>query len=123
MEGHSGVKNAVSNLLRLPSLKPPFYRDKNLFVSLRDRLVILDSQILTLTCMEYRVLALLVEHAGEIVPRPTLALWVWGRVLGPRSNMLDKHIRGLRRKFGVYADQYIETVIGVGYRFRLATRA
>jgi DNA-binding response OmpR family regulator len=60
----------------------------------------------------------LVEHAGVVVTRPILALWVWGRVLGPRSNMLDKHIRGLRRKLGVYADYYTETVIGVGYRFR-----
>jgi DNA-binding response OmpR family regulator len=32
--------------------------------------------------------------------------------------MLDKHIRGLRRKLGIYADHYLETVIGVGYRFR-----
>ena len=71
-----------------------------------------------MTRMQYRLLALLVERAAEIVPRPTLALWAWGRVLGPRSNMLDKHIRGLRRKLGIYADHYLETVIGVGYRFR-----
>jgi len=37
------------------------------FVSWKSRL---DSQILTLTRMEYRLLALLVEHAGEVVPRP-----------------------------------------------------
>ena len=96
----------------------PFYRDDHLFVDLRQRLVILDGETVRLTPMQYRLLALLVEHAGEIVPRPTLALWVWGRVLGPRSNMLDKHIRGLRRKLGVYADQYLETVYGTGYRFR-----
>jgi DNA-binding response OmpR family regulator len=95
-----------------------FYRDDYLFVDLRQRRVILAGEAVRLTPMQYRLFALLVEHAGEIVPRPTLALWVWGRVLAPRSNMLDKHIRGLRGKLGVYADQYIETVIGVGYRFR-----
>jgi DNA-binding response OmpR family regulator len=96
----------------------PFYRDAHLFVDLRQQVVLLDSEAVRLTPMQYRMLALLVEHAGEIVPRPTLALWVSGRVLGPRSNMLDKHIRGLRRKLGVYADQYTETVHGTGYRFR-----
>ena len=96
----------------------PSYRDTHLYVDLRQQLVILDGEPVRLTRMKYRLLALLVERAGEIVPRPTLALWAWGRVLGPRSNMLDKHIRGLRRKLGVYADHYIETAIGVGYRFR-----
>jgi DNA-binding response OmpR family regulator len=78
----------------------------------------LDSQLPPLSRIEHRLLALLVEHAGEVVPRPTLALLVWGRVLGPRSHMLDKHIHGVRRRLGVYADRYIETVFGTGYRFR-----
>jgi hypothetical protein len=43
MEGQSGVQNAASNLLCLPPLNKAFYRDEHLFVSLRDRLVILDS--------------------------------------------------------------------------------
>jgi two-component system phosphate regulon response regulator PhoB len=102
----------------LPSLDQSFYRDEHLFVDLCQPVVILDCETVRLTPMQYRLLAVLVEHAGVVVPRPTLALWVWGRELGPRSNMLDKHIRGLRRKLGVYADQYLETVIGVGYRFR-----
>jgi DNA-binding response OmpR family regulator len=95
--------------LRLPPLKPPFYRDEHLFVSLRDRLVILDSKILTLTPMEYGLLALLVQHAGEIVPRPDLLM------LTP---MVDTHLWRLRRKLGIYFDRHIETVLGVGYRFR-----
>jgi DNA-binding response OmpR family regulator len=80
-------------------------------VSLRDRLVILDSQILTLTRMEYRVLALLVEHAGEIVPRP---------ILLKLTGTVDLQLWRLRRKLARYRDHYIETVVGVGYRFRPA---
>jgi DNA-binding response OmpR family regulator len=59
--------------------------------------------------MEYHLLALLVEHAGEIVPRPTLLM------LTPT---MDVHLWRLRKKLGIYADHYIETVVGVGYRFR-----
>jgi hypothetical protein len=28
------------------------------------------------------------------------------------------HIRRLRKKLGGYADQYIETIFGIGYRFQ-----
>ena len=59
--------------------------------------------------MEYRLLAVLVEHAGEVVPRPILL-----RLTGP----VDVHLWRLRKKLGIYAEQYIETVIGAGYRFR-----
>jgi hypothetical protein len=70
VQGQSRVQYVPLSVLRFLSLKPPLYRGQRLFVCLRDRLVILDSQILTLT--EYRLLALLVEHAGEVVPRPVL---------------------------------------------------
>ena len=96
------------SLMRFPPLKPPFYRDEHLFVSLRDRLVILDSRILTMTPMEYRLLAVLVEHAGAVVPRRTLLMV---------TPMVDVHLWRLRRKLGIYFDRHIETVIGVGYRF------
>lgn len=68
--------------------------------------------------MQYRLLALLVEHPREVVPRATLSVQVRGDAskTGPRH--ADSHIRGLQRKLGAYADQYIETVIGIEYRFR-----
>ncbi|HEY6308651.1 MAG TPA: helix-turn-helix domain-containing protein [Candidatus Angelobacter sp.] len=66
---------------------------------------------------EYRLLALLVQHAGEVVTRPVLLMQIWGNAskIGRRA---DVHINGLRRRLGIYADQYIETIIGIGYRFR-----
>jgi len=74
--------------------------------------VILDGRILHLSSMEYVLLALLVEHAGEAVPRA---------ILVTLTRKVDMHIKGLRRKLGVYADAYIEAVHGVGYRFRPAS--
>ena len=89
--------------------KLPSYRDDHLDVDLRQQLVMLDGRILHLTSMEYVLLALLVEHAGEAVPRS---------ILLTLTRKVDMHIKGLRRKLGPHAEQYIETVIGVGYRFR-----
>jgi DNA-binding response OmpR family regulator len=99
-------------------VNPPFYRDEHLFVDLRDRVVTLDSETVTLTRKEYRLLALLAQHPGEVVPRPILLTHIRGHVPERRPSMLDVHIHGLRRKLGIYADLYIETVVGVGYIFR-----
>jgi DNA-binding response OmpR family regulator len=87
-------------------------------VDLRRRLVIFDSEAVTLTRMQYRVLALLVEHAGEVVPRAIILKRIWGGAPKIQLRTVDKHVNVLRRKLGIYANLYIETVIGVGYRFR-----
>ena len=43
---------------------------------------------------------------------------VWGYSTEIRTRTLDVHVRRLRKKLGGYADQYIETIFGVGYRFQ-----
>jgi DNA-binding response OmpR family regulator len=105
------------NLLLSPPNQPS-YRDERLYVDLRRRLVIFDSEVVTLTRMQYRVLALLVEHAGEVVPRAIILKRIWGGAPKIQLRTVDKHVNVLRRKLGIYANLYIETVIGVGYRFR-----
>ena len=94
------------------------YHDEHLYMDLRHELVRLDRQILTLTRQEYCLLALMVQHAGEIVTRASLFRRVWGYVPEMRTRTVDLCIDQLRKKLGPYADQYIETVVGIGYRFR-----
>ena len=103
--------------LALSPPNPPSYRDEHLYVDLSQRVVILDGRALTLYPLEYRLLALLVKSAGEVVPRKTLLMQTWGHA-ELRANVLDVHIRRLRSKLGKYADHYIERVPRVGYRFR-----
>ena len=94
------------------------YRDEHLSVDFRQQLALLDSHALTLTRKEYDLLALLVQHATEIVPREALLMQIWGYGAEIRTRTLDVHIRRLRKKLGTYADQYIETIFGIGYRFQ-----
>jgi len=77
----------------------------------------LDCQVLPLSRIEYRLLTLLVEHAGEIMPQSILFMEIWGYGSEIREGKVDTCVRGLRKKLGVYADQYVETVFGFGYRF------
>lgn len=103
-------------ILRNQSNREPFYRDGSLFVDLRREMVRLDGQIITLTRSEYRLLALLVEHAGEVVPKPILLVQICGYVPETRTRTLDMHIGRLRKKLG-HAGRRIETIVGIGYRF------
>jgi DNA-binding response OmpR family regulator len=52
------------------------------------------------------------------VPRGALLLRVWGYGSEIRTRTLDVHVRRLRKKLGEYAEQYIETIFGIGYRFQ-----
>ena len=101
-----------------PSTQQPLYRDERLFMDLRQQVVILDSETVRLTPTQFRLLALLVEHPGEVVPRATLSVQIRGDARGMSPSLMSFHICGIRTKLGVYGDQYIETAIGVGYRFR-----
>jgi DNA-binding response OmpR family regulator len=94
------------------------YRDEHLCLDFDQQTAVLDSQRIVLTRKEYDLLALLVQHAGEIIPREALLLRVWGYGSEIRTRTLDVHVRRLRKKLGSYADQYIETIFGIGYRFQ-----
>jgi len=94
------------------------YRDAHLTLDFQRQAATLDSRPLSLTRKEYDLLALLVSYAGVLIPRAELLMRVWGYSTEIRTRTLDVHIRHLRKKLGVYADVYIETVFGVGHRFQ-----
>src|ERR1044071_5388025 len=94
------------------------YRDEHLAIDFDQQSALLDSQRMTLTRKEYDLLAHLVQHAGEIIPREALLMRVWSYGSEIRTRTLDVHVRRLRKKLGGYADQYIETIFGIGYRFQ-----
>ncbi len=94
------------------------YQDEHLAVDFEHRTVALDCHPVCLTRKEYALLALLVSNASEIVPRHALLWEIWGYGSGIRTRTLDVHVRRVRKKLGGYADQYIETIFGIGYRFQ-----
>jgi DNA-binding response OmpR family regulator len=94
------------------------YRDEHLSLDFDQQAAALDGERMILTRKEYDLLALLVQHAGEIIPREALLMQVWGYGAEIRTRTLDVHVRRLRKKLGGFADQYIETIFGIGYRFQ-----
>lgn len=71
-----------------------------------------------LTPREVSILQLLRERAGQAVSRDVLLDVCWGLDYMPESRTLDQHIAKLRRKIEHGDEEIIETVRGVGYRWR-----
>jgi DNA-binding response OmpR family regulator len=101
----------------------PLYQDRHLSVNFREQLVLLDGKRLLLRKKEFDLFALLVQNAGQVVPRQSLLSLVWGYGGDVRTRTLDVHVRRLRSKLGCHADRYIETIFGIGYRFQPCSAA
>ena len=69
---------------------------------------------------EAAILELLHEMAGQVVDRDTLLNRCWGMDYFPESRTLDQHIAKLRKRIELdpVNPVIIETVRGVGYRYR-----
>ena len=70
-----------------------------------------------LTALEFRLLSTFLSRKGRAQSREQLLDDVWGIHAGITTRTVDVHIKRLRTKLGD-AGEYIETVRGVGYRFR-----
>lgn len=74
---------------------------------------------LTLTLKEFGLLEYFMRHPGAVVNREDLLSHLWDFNYVGFSNVVDVHVKNLRRKLGV-ADGggILETIRGIGYRLR-----
>jgi two-component system phosphate regulon response regulator PhoB len=75
-----------------------------------------DSEVI-LTALEFKLLTMLLSRRGRVQTRDRLLSDVWGIDADITTRTVDTHVKRLRAKLGAAAD-YIETLRGVGYRFR-----
>lgn len=86
------------------------------------RQVTVDGEEVKLTRKEFDLLADLMRRPGLVLTREQLLERVWDYDHPGATRTVDVHIRQLRKKLGSDAGAYIETVVGVGYRFRGSPR-
>jgi len=79
--------------------------------------VSVNKKSIQLTHTEFKLLFELAQKRGRVYTRDTLLDRVWGYTYEGYARTVDTHIRRLREKLGALGD-YIETIRGVGYRFR-----
>lgn len=78
-----------------------------------------DDAEVELSNKEFRILEYLMRNRHLVLTRTMIADRVWDYDFPSVTNVIDVHIRSLRRKLGdPYPGGVIETVRGVGYRLR-----
>ena len=88
-------------------------RSGPLVLDTRGGRVSVDGQPLSLTSHEFRVLAYLMHHAGEVVSRTELTEHIYAQDYDRDSNTIEVFVARLRKKL---PPGLIETVRGLGYR-------
>lgn len=79
--------------------------------------VYLNKEKLVFPRKEFELISYLTENAGNVVPREQILNAIWGEDVFVVDRTIDVHIRKIREKLGDYSN-LIETVKGVGYRFK-----
>jgi two-component system KDP operon response regulator KdpE len=104
---HTGSENAV------------FVLD-NLKVDLAKRQVLLDDREVHLTPIEYRLLALLIKHAGKVITHSHLLKEVWGTAYAGQTHYLRIYMAQLRHKLETdpARPRFFINEPGIGYRLK-----
>jgi DNA-binding response OmpR family regulator len=96
-------------------------RNNDLVIDLARREVALAGKTISLTFTEYGLLVFLAANSGRVFSREALLNKIWGYDYYGGDRTVDVHIRRLRAKIEWGQHSFIETVRGVGYRFKKAS--
>lgn len=96
---------------------PSFLKADSLNLDLEAHSAKLGEKILELTATEFRLLAHLMQTRGRVQTREILLDRIWGYSFEGYSRTIDTHIRRIRKKLESHQNM-IETVRGIGYRFK-----
>ncbi|MDX6402083.1 MAG: hypothetical protein QOF27_2689 [Gaiellaceae bacterium] len=96
------------------------YTDSRLSIDFAQRAVTFDGTEISLTPLEFKLLAAFVRHPRQVLSRDQLLELVWGDAYGVSSDQVKLYVGYLRRKLAPedIARVPIETVRGFGYRYR-----
>ncbi|CAG9620439.1 response regulator transcription factor [Sutcliffiella rhizosphaerae] len=95
-------------------------RIRNLVIQTDARKVYVHSQEKTMTAKEYELLLFLAENPNRVFTKEHLFERIWGLESMGELSTVTVHIRKIREKIeeNPSKPEYIETIWGVGYRFR-----
>lgn len=110
----------VQAILRRPVQSiPTVLRILDIELNPAERTASRDGVPLTLTLKEFGLLEYFLRHPNQVVNREDLVSHLWDFNYESFSNVVDVHIKNLRRKIDFGSEPSIlETVRGIGYRLR-----
>jgi len=87
-----------------------------LTLNTKNQEVKIGEKLIPLTIREYGILDYLLRHVGELVTREDLIDHVWDQFFDSFSNVVDVHLKNLRKKLPTPYGKRIQTVWGKGYK-------
>jgi DNA-binding response OmpR family regulator len=82
------------------------------------KIVTRNNKEIELTIKEFSILEQFLRHPNEVLSRDKIMSHVWDFAFEGFSNVVDSHVKNLRKKLQKKNETLFETVHGVGYRFK-----
>jgi DNA-binding response OmpR family regulator len=110
----------IRALLRRPTnALPAKLKIKDLVLDESSRKVFRGQREISLTLKEFSILEYLMRHPNQVLNREQIISHVWDFAFDSFSNLIDVHIKNLRKKLdGKDDEKILETIRGVGYRIK-----
>ncbi len=109
---HAVVRRSVGDRQNILSVGP-------LKLDRITREVTCNQQMVELTSREFNLLEYLMRSPGRVLTRTQILEHVWGYDFNPSTNVVDVCIQRIRKKIdAIGGADWLESVRGVGYRFR-----
>ena len=110
----------VHTLLRRPNeVLPETLTVADISLNPVDRAVTREGKEIPLTLKEFGLLEYFMRHPNQVINREDLLSHLWDFNYESFSNVVDVHVKNLRRKLSTGgAQDVLETVRGIGYRLR-----
>ncbi|ESS73658.1 KDP operon transcriptional regulatory protein KdpE [Methyloglobulus morosus KoM1] len=115
------IRVALRHSLRTPEQRQSeVFISANLKVDLHNRIVTVDGQEIHLTPIQYRLLSVLVKHAGMVLTHQQILKEVWGPSYQENAHYLRIYMSQLRQKLEADPTQpkFLLTESGIGYRLK-----
>jgi len=121
------VARVKSHLARFSRLTKSEDQDRRNIIELRglridpiSRQVFVNKKEITLTAKEFDILEMLCRNPNRVFSKENIFETIWGEEVYGEISTITVHIRKIREKIehDPSQPQYIETVWGVGYRFK-----
>ncbi len=90
----------------------------NIFFDRNNQVFLEDQQIVNLTSTEYNILKYFFDRPGRLITRTSLLRAIYQDSKDPFSNVIERHIKGIRQKLNY---DPITTIRGLGYRLKSST--
>ncbi len=101
-------RGTVSNIIRKGAVS----------VNLTEKRISVKEKDLKLTKSEYEIVELLIKNIGQIYSKSQLYEYLYGYEKEGNDSAITEHIKNIRRKFQNEGIDPIDTVWGIGYRWK-----